>query len=73
MSAVVIVIEDVPGGVTERDIRESAAALASRLGGACTVAYPLIATVEPPTVWQLLCGSLARIKTTAALRRVTQE
>lgn len=73
MSAIVILIEQVPGTVTERDIRENAEALAMRLGGIATVAYPLMNCTEPPSVWQLLCGALARIKTTAAMRRVTQE
>lgn len=73
MSAIVIVIEGVPGTVTERDIRDNAEALATRLGGTATVAYPLTTFTDPPSVWQLLCGALARIKTTAAMRRVTQE
>ncbi len=73
MSAIVIVIEQIPGNVTERDIRDQANAIATRLGGICTVSYPLVSSVKTPTVWQLLCGSLARIKTTAAMRRVTQE
>jgi len=73
MAGIVVVIEGVPGSVSERDIRENAEALAARLGGTCTVAYPLIPMSEPPSVWQLLCGALARIKTHAAMRRATQE
>lgn len=73
MAGIVVVIEGVPGTVAERDIRENAEALAARLGGICTVAYPLITQSDPPSVWQLLCGSLARIKTQAAMRRATQE
>jgi hypothetical protein len=73
MSAIVVVIEQIPGSVTERDIRENAEALAARLGGVATVTYPLTSISDPPSVWQLLCGALARIKTNAALRRITQE
>lgn len=73
MSGIVIVIEDVRGSVTASELSEHAEALASRLGGICTVAYPLIPHSEAPTVWQLLCGAMARIKTNAAMRRVTQE
>lgn len=73
MAGIVIVIEDVRGSLTAAELNEQAEALAFRLGGVCTVAYPLIPHSESPTVWQLLCGAMARIKTHAAMRRATQE
>lgn len=72
MSAIVIVIENVAGSTTERDIREQAEALAFRLGGRLSSAQP-ITEFNPPSVLALLCGAVARIKTSAALRRITQE
>lgn len=72
MSAVVIVIEDVPGAVTERDIRESAEALAFRLGGRISTAQP-VTPFNTPSVSALLRWIVARVHTSAALRRFTQE
>lgn len=70
MTAIVIVIENVAGSTTERDIREQAEALAFRLGGQVTTAQP-ITEFNPPSVWALLCGAVSRVKTAATLRRIS--
>lgn len=65
MSALVIVIEGVPGSVTERDIRENAEALASRLGGRVSTAQP-VTPFNTPSISALLRWIVARVHATAA-------